>query len=222
MTYLRNIPLTTDRISLSQDDILTNFREIKTLIDENHYDFSEPDNLRGKHIFCSMPVQTNTPSILNGREVGLYCSTGKFSNQPELTVIKQNNTKVYTFTEKTFFTENASFSWTRLPSGLLIMWGYIPVESTASEFGRIIIERTINFNGVPPISYGFPAFTSIFNVKLTPVKLSQSSTQWIEVFNINDSFDASAQTIDILIKNFSTPAGNFIKLFKLNYLVTGI
>ena len=69
MAYNPNIPQATDTLNSSQGDLLANFMAIQTLIDVNHYDFASAN--QGKHMFVTMPVQTQSPGTALG-EMALF------------------------------------------------------------------------------------------------------------------------------------------------------
>lgn len=78
-----NIPQPNDLLNASQADLLSNYAELKTAIDINHYTFGDLDE--GMHKWVSYPVDVvprNEPPLAG--EIITKCSTSRFTNRPEL------------------------------------------------------------------------------------------------------------------------------------------
>ncbi len=141
MAYLL-IPQATDELSVSQGQILTNFTDANTIFGVNHTDFLSNG---GKHKFLQMPNQvTNTVTTL-ATEAGLYSAQGLTSAVTELFFVRQGftagapgaNPSNIAFTETvTTGTIGATTlsGWTRLPSGLLLQWGSVPITVAATGY----------------------------------------------------------------------------------------
>lgn len=159
MAYQANIPQATDKLSVSQADLLNNFIEIDTFVGVNHYGFGVAD--QGKHLYIQMPI-TGSPPGTAADETGLYTDTGLTSGNPELWFRRHSNGSQIAFTEAVF----ASAGWTRLPSGILLQWGTGTIDNTGAD--------TINF----PVA--FP--TACLNVQLTPkVPAAPAEQNFIQV-----------------------------------------
>ncbi len=149
MAYQANIPLSADKFKDSQSDINGNFQAIKTLIDVNHETFGASDE--GKHKWVALPVQSVAPTTA-ADEVALYSTTSSLTGVPELSIRSESAGTAVEFTSKTA----ASDGWTRLPSGILMKWG---ASSTLVVDDNII---------TLPVAATVPAFTTIYNVQLSP------------------------------------------------------
>lgn len=150
MSYKNNIPLATDLLSQSQDDIKNNFAGIKTLVDINHVTFDASG--QGKHHFVQLPVQSPVPTTTTG-EVGLYCKTSTITGNPELVFAPVNNGTTYEFTSSV---KNAT-GYAMLPSGIILKWG----------------TGTINANTTATATFcaaaGVPVFTTVYNIQVSRV-----------------------------------------------------
>lgn len=114
MSYQGNIPLATDLISVSQNDILNNFTSIQTAFDVNHIDFNASG--AGKHKYIQLPNINNVPGAAN--------QGGLFAFAEDIWARKGNGTS-YQLTNgasgnvDTTSANGSSF----LPGGLIIKWG---------------------------------------------------------------------------------------------------
>ena len=148
MAFKNNIPLSTDLLSQSQDDILNNFAGIKTLVDVNHVTFDAAD--QGKHSFIEFPVQAPVPTTGAG-EVGLYAQTSALTGNPELVFSHESAGSTYEFTSA----EKAETGYTMLPSGIILKWGSGTVNANTTA--------TVNFAS----GAGITAYTTVYNVSVT-------------------------------------------------------
>ena len=115
MAYNQNIPQPTDRLKISQADLLANFQELFTFFGVNHYNFGDQD--AGKHKFLQLPIQGVAPAT-GLTETALYSATGAISCVPEFVFRRANNGIVVPFTEGA----NVQQGWSRLPSGIVMKW----------------------------------------------------------------------------------------------------
>jgi hypothetical protein len=167
MAYNQNIPQATDKLKDSQPDILANFQAIKTLVDINHVTFDDPSGDQGKHKWITFPVQVSAPSFGAGEE-GLYNlpynNTSNTVNETFVHKQTSSGTQDIPFTAS-ILSQNSSpgnntTGWSWLPSGILIRW-----ESITGLPGGL---STIT------LSAGFPSFTQIFTVIVSPYNASTS------------------------------------------------
>lgn len=133
MAYQNNIPQPSDRLSISQAELLNNFAAIQTLIDINHYSFASPNE--GKHLYLQLPEHAAPTTAAN--EAGLYAAVGPVSTVTELVFRRESNGASIFFTEGSLVTNG----WTRLPSGLLMQWG----TASISDSGTTSVSFPINF-----------------------------------------------------------------------------
>ena len=121
MPVYNDTPLATESINQTQDPIRTNFQSIKTLIDVNHVDFSDPVDF-GKHKWVTFPqqVQATAQAANIYPDLGIYSAPNVATGVNELYF--RNSGNVVTdvpFTAALY----ALSGWTFLPSGLLLQWG---------------------------------------------------------------------------------------------------
>lgn len=146
MAYSQNIPQPTDELKDSQADLLANFQAIKAAFDINHVTFDLADE--GKHNYVSFPEQAAGPATA-ANELALYSKESTLTSVAELFVRKESSGDEIEFTSSL----QATDGWSRLPSGILIKWGY---DSTVGA-------GTITF----PVAATIPVFTNVFVVLLT-------------------------------------------------------
>jgi len=148
MAYKSNIPLATDLLSQSQDDLLNNFGGTKTLVDVNHVTFDASG--QGKHSFVEFPVQAPVPTTSAG-EVGMYCQTSALTGNPELVFSHESAGSTYEFTAA----QKAETGYAILPSGIIFMWGSGTVNANTTAVATFA-------NGA-----GIPVLTTVYNVSVT-------------------------------------------------------
>jgi len=128
--YNGNIPQPTDLPSNSQPQILANFGSIKTLIDQDHVDFSGINP--GQHNQVSLVNQAGLPVFNPLGMIGLYSATDGVTSKSELYINKTNASGIVQVpaTESILGTTAApspntygNIGWTMLPSGIKLAWG---------------------------------------------------------------------------------------------------
>lgn len=160
MPYTDNVPQATQRINDTQVLILQNFMNISTLIDVNHVTFGAAGE--GKHKWIHFPRQTDVvgppvtgPSTVGTDDLAVFAKLGTTGTQ---LFLRRSNIAVggaaINFTELN--APNNNNGWTYLPSGLLLVWGRVPITNT----------ETIPSAGAP-YPTGFPGFTQIYNVQIS-------------------------------------------------------
>ena len=121
MTVYNNlIPQPNDRPSNSQNQLLNNFKAIKTYVDRNHVAIVDPTtNLgEGKHKFLQMPEQSAAPTVAVN-EGGLYVKE-KDSRATLFYRQENNGTEIQmTRMNPTLSTVGETF----LPGGVILKWG---------------------------------------------------------------------------------------------------
>ncbi len=179
MPYQQNIPQPNDALSVSQGDLLGNFQALNTAFNLNHTTLQS--GIPGLHQFVQMPA--GTPIIATtATQIGLYAKTGVSSARPEL-YFQRNNLAAdsgYAISEFGTGTHNFnyggqgviqySYLWTRLPSGLVQIWGTQTTNGPAIPNTGLVIEF--------PTAGSFPGFA-------TTCYWVQPSLQWA---NPNGSF----------------------------------
>lgn len=196
---LNNVPLSGQTLGNSRAQINGNFAVIDTAFSVNHVPYNDGSGNQGMHQFVQMPAAVPTIATAAG-QIGLYARTGVSSGQPELFFQRQSlgaNTG-YAITESgtgTFTTgagTSYNYLWTRLPSGLVQLWGQQTNTGPSIPSGGLIITF--------PTSGSFPGFTtSCYNVMVSmqwlgaaafgldrPIAVVQGSITRLQ-FNINIS-----------------------------------
>lgn len=172
--YNKDIPRATDQLSVSQNDLLNNFGAIYALIGINHVNFNAGTDA-GKHYKVEFPTQPADPGT-TANELAIYAKNS-YSNPtlPALYVQKSNGVAVPNggFTEYVAAGPSSDGAWTRLPSNLLVKWGF-----TQTTLGAVGIS-TYSFQ----IAATIPVFTSIFGVFLTPTISGAGQTQTVKLVN---------------------------------------
>jgi hypothetical protein len=180
MPFIPNIPQPTDDISVSQGQILNNFT-ILGAIAGNTNASSSSLNANSGFNWVYLPPQGATPppaALFPAGNIGLYSASDTLSGQNELYVNKTNQATVVqvpmtgSILSSTSTPANNSNGWTYTPSGLLIMWGKADTGNTAA--GSYVITLPV----------GFPQFSRIFNLMLTPIALGSADP--------NSSYNAQA------------------------------
>jgi hypothetical protein len=214
MPYYNNIPKPLDRIYLSQDEILQNFQIIPQLITENHINFGAA--AQGKHKFVSIPIRDTAPTT-NGTEVALYSKLGQFSGQPELWIKRKSNPPTigatYSFTETS---NNSGRYWFRWPSGIMVKFGTFTVPEMFLADQQILVTYFI-----PGLEQNIPEFTSVFNIKITPVlptNLNNTFGAWVypvHPFSATE-FSVRATKSELTVFPYRTAA------FEIFVMITGV
>jgi hypothetical protein len=151
--YNATSPQPGDLLSQSQNDLLTNFGSINTLITQDHITFTGINP--GMHKQVSLVTQTVLPTFLAG-QVGMYsllnnAIPASISNQNELFINKTNASGIVQVpaTASILGTSaapvpgvNGGTGWTMLPSGIKLVWG------TATTAGG-----TVTVTLAPPQSF---------------------------------------------------------------------
>jgi hypothetical protein len=96
MSYNNNIPLANDFLSVSQPQIRTNFSEIDTIAQINHFSMTSAD--KGKHKLVAMPLEQGSTPATAVDEMTIFTRNEANSSQPELVVARENNRGVFALT----------------------------------------------------------------------------------------------------------------------------
>lgn len=151
MPYNNNIPLATDVISASQQQLLDNFAALQQLFELNHVNFNQA--AQGKHKWLTMPSQVAAPATLAG-EIALFSRTSAYTTQPELCVRKENNGAVIEMTSSL----GANPGWAFNSSGILFKWGSLTALAVDYPVGT-----TVAF----PVAATIPVFGTVLNALVT-------------------------------------------------------
>ena len=161
MAYNSNIPQPTDRLKISQADLLANFQEIDTLISANHGTFGTAS--QGKHKFLQMPEQTGVITTA-AFEAGLYSKVGVTSTTTEAVFKRENNGVEIFFTEGSLNTTASESGWARFANGSLVKWGLTSSAPAAA-----------NTAGIPTYTVTFPVAANIPVFATVPIVFTENT-----------------------------------------------
>lgn len=143
MSFNPNIPLPTDFLSQSQQDILTNFQTSDTSQGVNHYPYSDVTANNGKHKFVQMPE--NAAPVTAVDEGAVYTKVGVGPAETNLWFRAEDSgggggfeyqlTRVDAANSASFAASSAAVDtagWTFLPGGLLLQYGYRGVAANGT------------------------------------------------------------------------------------------
>lgn len=147
-TYSPNVPQANQKISATQNAILSNFQSIPDFLSVNHYGFTDSSNY-GKHSYTSLVVQS-TDQTTDVSEMAVYAkSTPSGPNAAEIFARYPSNGAVIQLTGGLGGGISATSGWAYMSSSVFMIWGTATgIVSSASN--------TINF----PSGGGFPSFSS--------------------------------------------------------------
>lgn len=105
MAWNPNIPQPTDKLSVSQADILANFQALDPIVN-------------GVDQFVLLPVQGSAPTT-SATQIAIYSRVSALTGIAELALRRPSSGVITEFTSST----QSNNGWTRLPSGILLKWG---------------------------------------------------------------------------------------------------
>ena len=154
MPYDNAIPQSTDRLPISQPDLLQNFIAIQTFIEVNHETFGAATE--GKHKITTFPQQTVSgvfPPVTSATEVALYCKTD--GANPSLYFRPYSQTVGVTTNDVDIMhAVKAASGETTLPSGIKMKWGIGSVTSGSSTSAAVTFYSAFS--------------TAVYSVQITP------------------------------------------------------
>ena len=159
-TYTKDVPQGTQKQSVTQAPIQSNFQAIKELVEIDHEAFNLANNV-GKHKRVSLQVQAPAPTFdIPAKDVGLYNFLNPTTTKNELYVHRQTNNSPaevpFTASKMSNTTMNSCVNgWSYLPSGLLIKWGEVVAPADVVAIA-------------PAVVSGGPAFNKVFIAYVTP------------------------------------------------------
>ena len=176
MTYDPNIPQGNDNISTSQNDILTNFEQLNTLFNRDHYTWNDPTSaFRGGHRKMSFPAALAADPALGSFVAHLFPKNDANDTSLRPQMFFKNATETLQVTNR--FYNDATEGYIILPFGtpthpsLILMWGNVPSTTT---FQPPVPFHTISNFVYPNLPFqGFP--NNCFNVQLTLANNSAGS-----------------------------------------------
>lgn len=174
---LIDVPLSGQSLNVTRVPINTNFLTINTAFAVNHVVYNDGSGNQGKHFFIEFPIPASTPTTAAG-EVGLYSRTSTLTSQPELVFAHQSGSTAPAAAQIVEFTSAgwAVPGWCRLPSGILMKWGF------ASAVGNVATTVTFPTGGsIPPFS------VTPYAVLLTPTGDASSHSNGIFLQSIDSN-----------------------------------
>jgi len=142
------LPTAGQSLNVTRDPIRNNFQYIQTSFTTDHVDFNVANT--GKHNQLTFPRQGAVPATA-ATDVKLYSLLSALSGETELFYRRQNNGVTYEFTSGIA----ASPGWTRLPSAILLKWGFDVMTGAGANIYTF------------PVAANIPAFTQIFTILVT-------------------------------------------------------
>lgn len=139
MTYNPNIPQTSNILSVSQGQLLTNFQQINTVFSKNHVAMNNATTAnRGKHTAVQFSRRSSAPA-LDSTDGAYYTKNSSGTN---VFWQRQGGAEVkITNVDPSIGANGHTF----LPGGLLIQWGSLNVPSGESSS----ISFPVAFSSVP-------------------------------------------------------------------------
>lgn len=151
MTYNPNIPQSTDLISNSQPDILTNFSQLNTIFATDHYTWNDATSAnRGLHKQITFPAVLGSDPTVTGATGEIYTKTVSaltqlfFSNENTVTQLTGGDSSL------------AGSGYVTFPGGLILQWGVTSV------------------NGSGTVTYPLAFPNAVFIVQITPENNSRT------------------------------------------------
>lgn len=182
MTYTPDVPLPTDLPSDSQQTFRTNFNELNTIFDENHFTFNyTTDSYRGKHRFVNFPLRDVDPGGLPGEsglgptEIGLFNENlirGDHSKPTELFMKRGGADEICLSGPEPHRSGTAGMTF--LPGKLLLQWGSTNVPQHSSPN----IDFYTDFGAAP------------YSITITVIRSAGSGT--MNVYVLDGSVSASS------------------------------
>lgn len=172
-TYFNNIPQSTDQLSVSQPQLLTNFASLESYLEIDHVVFASPD--AGQHNQVSIPLNSNSPAapVFASGTIGLYNLIGA-TGQNELFLNKYESTgQQQVPMTASILSTNANPAagaewWTYLPSGLIMKGGGLAATGAAVVF---------------PVAPTIPVFTQVLTL-VTSVNAAPGQVGFITLHGI--------------------------------------
>ncbi len=201
--YQAGIPQLTDRLRVSQPAFLNNFRAIRQFIELDHFPFDSNAGVLGHHKHLTLPVQAAAP-VTAPTESSLFSILGT-KNQPEVAVHRAGTT--IPFTE---FNDTGTAGWARLPSGILLKWGYFAGPFAPGGF------HTVAY----PIAPGTPIMAVAYSVQIFPVSTTDPYPNITVELSNYGAFVISGVSFRFAACRYSTDVG-FTQIEGIYYLVIG-
>lgn len=152
MGYQANKPQASDKMSVSQGDLLGNFTEVNTAWNANHIPFNLGNE--GSHWFLMMPNQTVTPGTFPPATIGIYNSSiGIYASGGNLWFRPAGQAAGSVTNDKLIMGSSAA-GWCILPSGIKLIWFNIAAVTSGTAYPI-------------PVGGGYPALTVIYMVQVT-------------------------------------------------------
>ena len=211
MAFLPLIPQPTDRISVSQGNILNNFTILGSIAGNTNPSSSSLNTTAGFNWVYLPPNGAIPPSMASfpSGNIGLYSAANSVTGQNELYINKTNQATVVQVAATasslsvTSAPANGSSGWSYLPSGVLMKWG----QTTA-------INASDPFPFLYPTGANIPAFNAVFTVLITDIDANSGGAPFDHVVTIQ-SGTISATGFSLIYH--STPPATTI----VNYLAIG-
>lgn len=189
MSYKANIPQPTDRISVSQNDLLHNFAALNTIFGFNHVTWDSVTN-NGKHTVVSLQRQTVAPTVgaypgnpIDGTDGAVYGFNFSVTNRSELYYKNASTETAYPISAGSRLTSG----WAFIGGATVMAWG------SSSGSGDVVII---------PAPATYPAFTNIFSAQVTTFMVTSPNNVLARLKSIDPT------GITVFCSNLSGTAAN--------------
>jgi len=184
MAYNPLIPQPTNKIKISQAQLLENFTQILNVFQANHSPFN--GGTPGRHInavFVNQtanvpPIPIDTPTLAD--EFALYAKTSALTGFIELFTRRSNNGTIFGITEANLI---ANGGYARTSSGLLLQWGTDVANATIAPFNPVTKQITTAYPN---------AFIGIWFTVKTVAGDPNTQLQLINIVNDNQTYQVFA------------------------------
>lgn len=181
MTFNPSIPQATDKVRISQSDLLTNNTELDDIFGKNHIKYSDTTADKGKHagiVLANLTVNSKTPPATTSKEWALYVDDDANTN-PQIYYKEPSSGTEYQITGP--IKNTGSYYETALPGGIGL------------KFGTLTLDAGISSTFTYTTTFGLTAFSSSTDsVSLTNTSDTTSSPRVIA--RTNTSFTAKSNS----------------------------
>jgi hypothetical protein len=161
MTYTPGIPNATDNISVSQGQVKTNFQQLETIFNNDHYTWDDATSggaFRGFQRQISFPAALVSDPPLAGFSGYLFLKQDGNDTSLRSQVYFKNITATYQVTNRFQAATNPGYAMVN--GGIIYMWGNIAETSSGNH--PVAFPAIANYNYIGP---GFP--NNVFNVQFS-------------------------------------------------------
>lgn len=162
MTYTPGIPNSPDNISVSQGQIKTNFQQLETIFDNDHYTWDDATfggAYRGYHRQVYFPLPSVGDPALGGLSSVFYSKIDPNDTLARIQLYFENASTISQMTSA--FQRNTRNGYCVVANGIILMWGN-SVQTASGNNNPVAFNAIGNYVGAP---VGFP--NNVFSVQFT-------------------------------------------------------